>query len=63
MVPVKFLFPSILSKYLTHPSLVFTFFSSFLPEQYSCRTAPDENGVMRRKCERIVRKFRMCPGR
>ena len=31
--------------------------------QYSCRTAPDENGVMRRKCERTVRKFRMCPGR
>jgi len=31
--------------------------------QYSCRTAPDDNGVMRRKCERIVKKFRMCPGR
>ena len=31
--------------------------------QYSCRTAPDENGIMRRKCERTVRKFRMCPGR
>ena len=30
--------------------------------QYSCRTAPDENGVMRRKCERIVKKFRQCPG-
>ena len=30
--------------------------------QYSCRTAPDENGVVRRKCERIVRKFRQCPG-
>ena len=30
--------------------------------QYSCRTAPDENGVVRRKCERLVRKFRQCPG-
>ena len=30
--------------------------------QYSCRTAPDKNGVARRKCERIVRKFRQCPG-
>lgn len=34
----------------------------FFP-QHSCKTAPDENGVMRRKCERIIKKFRMCPGR
>ena len=31
--------------------------------QVTCKTEPDENGVPRRKCERIVTKFRRCPGR
>ena len=41
----------------THPDPVLS------SPQHSCKTAPDENGVMRRKCERITRKFRTCPGR
>mmetsp|Transcript_1564 Transcript_1564/g.3280 ORF Transcript_1564/g.3280 Transcript_1564/m.3280 type:complete len:219 (+) Transcript_1564:73-729(+) len=29
----------------------------------SCRTVVDENGQTRNKCERIIKKFRHCPGR
>ena len=46
--------------YRTSPKLILT---NSLSHQHSCKTAPDENDVMRRKCERITRKFRQCPGR